>query len=78
LGRSYNGRYTTPAGVNIQKWDIGLKAKSNSGADKRDRTADLRVTNALLYQLSYVGIYPKAAISISDIIIGLDIAERPA
>ncbi len=34
--------------------------KSNSyqrrgGADERIRTADLRITNALLYQLSYVG-----------------------
>ena len=27
-----------------------------SGADERIRTADLRITNALLYQLSYVGI----------------------
>ena len=26
-----------------------------SGADKRDRTADLLITNQLLYQLSYVG-----------------------
>ncbi len=26
------------------------------GADERIRTADLRITNALLYQLSYVGI----------------------
>ena len=25
------------------------------GADERIRTADLRITNALLYQLSYVG-----------------------
>ena len=27
-----------------------------NGADERIRTADLRITNALLYQLSYVGI----------------------
>ena len=26
-----------------------------SGANSRDRTDDLRITNALLYQLSYVG-----------------------
>ncbi len=26
-----------------------------SGADKRSRTPDLRITNALLYQLSYTG-----------------------
>ena len=27
-----------------------------SGANSRDRTDDLRITNALLYQLSYVGV----------------------
>lgn len=27
----------------------------NSGAGKRSRTPDLRITNALLYQLSYAG-----------------------
>jgi len=26
------------------------------GADERSRTPDLRITNALLYQLSYIGI----------------------
>ena len=26
------------------------------GANSRDRTDDLRITNALLYQLSYVGL----------------------
>ncbi len=26
-----------------------------TGADGRNRTGDLRITNALLYQLSYVG-----------------------
>ena len=26
------------------------------GADAQTRTADLRITNALLYQLSYIGI----------------------
>ncbi len=28
------------------------------GADNRSRTYDLRITNALLYQLSYIGIAP--------------------
>lgn len=28
------------------------------GADNRSRTYDLRITNALLYQLSYIGIEP--------------------
>lgn len=27
----------------------------NNGADEETRTPDLRITNALLYQLSYVG-----------------------
>jgi hypothetical protein len=27
-----------------------------SGAGKRNRTSDLRITNALLYQLSYSGV----------------------
>ncbi len=30
-----------------------------SGADGRTRTVDLRITNALLYQLSYTGV-PRA------------------
>jgi hypothetical protein len=32
------------------------RIKGLGGADERIRTADLRITNALLYQLSYVGI----------------------
>ncbi len=28
-----------------------------TGADERSRTSDLRITNALLYQLSYIGEY---------------------
>jgi hypothetical protein len=40
------------------------KYQANSGADKRGRTADLRVTSALLYQLSYVGLlaYPEQSL----------------
>ena len=30
-----------------------------NGANSRDRTDDLRITNALLYQLSYVGLKEK-------------------
>ena len=30
-----------------------------SGANSRDRTDDLRITNALLYQLSYVGLMKR-------------------
>lgn len=32
--------------------DLG---KHLTGADNRSRTYDLRITNALLYQLSYIG-----------------------
>ena len=32
------------------------------GADARIRTADLRITNALLYQLSYIGVGRRAII----------------
>ena len=42
----------------------------NKGADERIRTADLLITNELLYQLSYVGllrarIIPQARVSFS-------------
>lgn len=33
-------------------------AGREDGADNRSRTYDLRITNALLYQLSYIGIEP--------------------
>ena len=33
-----------------------------NGADKRSRTSDLRITNALLYQLSYIGVLTKSEI----------------
>ena len=32
--------------------------KRNEEADERDRTSDPRFTKALLYQLSYIGIFP--------------------
>ena len=32
-----------------------FRSKSKAGADGRTRTADLLITNQLLYQLSYVG-----------------------
>jgi hypothetical protein len=31
------------------------RASTNNGAGKRSRTSGLRITNALLYQLSYAG-----------------------
>ena len=36
----------------LQKWRL---SKPEDGAGKRSRTPDLRITNALLYQLSYSG-----------------------
>ena len=36
--------------------ESGLLRNSLIGADARIRTADLRITNALLYQLSYIGV----------------------
>ena len=35
--------------------DSASKALNGDGADGRNRTGDLRITNALLYQLSYSG-----------------------
>jgi hypothetical protein len=47
--------FPTPAGVDLEeKKPSGIEGAG--GADERIRTADLRITNALLYQLSYVGI----------------------
>ena len=34
-------------------------------ADNETRTRDPRITNALLYQLSHIGLYPKALQSYS-------------
>jgi hypothetical protein len=39
-------------------WMIADVTGRGSGADNRSRTYDLRITNALLYQLSYIGIEP--------------------
>ena len=33
-----------------------LTERFDLGADERSRTPDLRITNALLYQLSYIGL----------------------
>jgi hypothetical protein len=35
----------------------GLNDGGKNGADERNRTADLLITNQLLYQLSYVGFW---------------------
>lgn len=39
---------------------IGDDTGGKNGADNRSRTYDLRITNALLYQLSYIG--PKKGV----------------
>ncbi len=54
--------YGTPAN-NRSTWRLRSKKASperlaflfEAGAGKRSRTPDLRITNALLYQLSYAG-----------------------
>jgi hypothetical protein len=33
-----------------------------AGADEKNRTPDLRITNALLYQLSYIGNVARVAL----------------
>ncbi|MEN9358021.1 MAG: hypothetical protein RL695_2192 [Pseudomonadota bacterium] len=38
-----------------------MDAGENSGAGEKSRTPDLRITNALLYQLSYTGTCCKKA-----------------
>ena len=39
--------------AHLFRWAVTVRFH---GADKRDRTADLLITNQLLYQLSYVGL----------------------
>ena len=34
-----------------------MKSEGKNGADRGNRTPDPRITNALLYQLSYVGTF---------------------
>ena len=41
-------------------------AEAGDGADERDRTADLLITNQLLYQLSYVGLPPRVYQRVRD------------
>ena len=48
----YHVTHRTPIDLNRESGKIDL---SRYGADERSRTADLLITNQLLYQLSYVG-----------------------
>jgi hypothetical protein len=34
---------------------MNLQTRLSTGADERNRTVDLLITNELLYQLSYIG-----------------------
>ena len=44
-----------PRNAPKKKAQRGGWAWAKLGADERNRTVDLRITNALLYQLSYTG-----------------------
>lgn len=46
-------------GETKQASKISLLTCANSGANERIRTADLRITSALLYQLSHIGALSK-------------------
>jgi hypothetical protein len=40
----------------VDNWEVLQNQVAKSGAGNRSRTYDLRITNALLYQLSYAGV----------------------
>ncbi len=53
LGRTLSGRSASLVDSGISR---GIRqVRESSGAGAQIRTADLRITNALLYQLSYTG-----------------------
>ncbi len=73
IGRSHAGTWLAPSlgiGVHLPargKHDRAVNqnskyASESIGADAQTRTADLRITNALLYQLSYIGLVGHAII----------------
>ena len=49
-------RTTEPEGTDLQSVAFSLFAISPTGAENRNRTRNLLITNQLLYQLSYFGI----------------------
>ncbi len=51
-----------------------LGARNEVGAGKRNRTSDLRVTNALLYQLSYSG--AENALDQSTFDLSIELGEK--
>ena len=50
LGRAGGAGALPPSDIKLPEF------KKKNGADERTRTADLLITNQLLYQLSYVGL----------------------
>lgn len=54
--RSYTGVLARDPGQKARRVGLALRPTLRlSGAGNRSRTYDLRITNALLYQLSYTG-----------------------
>ncbi len=54
--RSHTGVLTRDPGQKARRVGLALRPTLRlSGAGNRSRTYDLRITNALLYQLSYAG-----------------------
>ena len=50
-------RATSKTGAETIRSSCPSGRRAKDGANSRDRTDDLRITNALLYQLSYIGLY---------------------
>ena len=57
LPRSFHQVAQLSAGILRRYWDFG----KSFGAPERSRTPDLRITSALLYQLSYKGVRRREA-----------------
>lgn len=49
---------TTPLGGNLSPFEEKFLRSAEEGADEGTRTLDLRVGNAMLYQLSYIRMVP--------------------
>ena len=55
----FQGRLEGDYTLWLAAWDSTariLELVKRNGADERNRTADLLITNQLLYQLSYIGL----------------------
>ena len=47
-----------PNAKSLSRKNLAGRHKNMNGAGEESRTPDLRITNALLYQLSYTGVKP--------------------